>query len=108
MNCECAQSLAQCGSCALPPYDVAPSLVRRLHWSAVALPPLGSEQGTLLVCVTHCLLVRTNTLWRIAKAGTEKPVEVRNIGKASPQCDVANTDIAQVLCGKKHERMVQP
>jgi hypothetical protein len=31
------------------------------------------------------LLVRTNALWRVAKAGTEKPVEVGNIGKASLQ-----------------------
>jgi hypothetical protein len=51
------------------------------------------------------LLVRTNALWRIAKAGTEKPVEVRNIGKAHLQCDVANTDIAQVLRRKEHESM---
>jgi hypothetical protein len=54
-----------------------------LLWSAVALPPLGSEQGTLLVSVAHCLLVRTNAVWRIAEAGTEKSIEVRNIGKAS-------------------------
>jgi hypothetical protein len=54
------------------------------------------------------LLVRTNTLWRIAKAGAEKPVEVRNIGKTSSQCDVANTDIARVLCGKQHESVLQP
>jgi hypothetical protein len=31
----------------------------------------------------HCLLVRTNALWRIAKARTEEPVEVRNVGEAS-------------------------
>src|SRR5262249_50747495 len=49
-----------------------------------------------------------DAFWRIAKAGTEKAVEVRNIGKASLQCDVANTDIAQVRCGKEHERMFQP
>jgi hypothetical protein len=28
-----------------------------------------------------------DAFWRIAKARTEKPVEVRNIGKASLQCD---------------------
>ena len=28
-----------------PSYDGGPSLVRRLHWTAVALPPLGSGQG---------------------------------------------------------------
>src|SRR5262249_18217830 len=72
------------------------------------LSPLGSEQGTLLVSVAPCLVVRTNALWCIAKAGTEKPVEVRNIRKASPQCDVANTDVAQVLCGKQHEGVFQP
>ena len=44
---------------------------------------------------------------RTAKAGTEQPVEVANIGKASLQCDIANTDIAQVLCGKEHERVFQ-
>jgi hypothetical protein len=50
----------------------------------------------------------TDALWRIAEAGAEQAIEVGNIRKASLQCDVANTDIAQVLCGKKHERMVQP
>src|SRR5215475_236725 len=49
-----------------------------------------------------------DAFWRIAKARTEKPVEVRNIGKASLQCDVANTNIAQVLRRKEHERMFQP
>jgi hypothetical protein len=38
-----------------------------------------------------------DAFWRIAKARTEKPVEMRNIGKASLQCDVANADIDQVL-----------
>jgi hypothetical protein len=37
------------------------------------------------------LLVRTNALWRIAKAATERPIEVRNIGKASVQCDGKQT-----------------
>src|SRR6516162_1690975 len=45
---------------------------------------------------------------RIAKAGTEEPIEVGNIGKASLQCDVANTDIAFALCRKERERMFQP
>jgi hypothetical protein len=49
-----------------------------------------------------------DAFWRIAKARTEKPVEVRNIGKASLQCYVANTNIAQVLRRKEHERMFQP
>jgi hypothetical protein len=51
------------------------------------------------------LVVRTNALGRIAKAGTEKPVEVRSVAKASLQCDVANTDIDQILRRKEHERM---
>src|SRR5262245_55396507 len=105
MNCEGAWPFAQCGSCA-PSYGVALLLVLHLYRSAVAF--VAPQQGTLLVSVAHCLLVRTNALWRIAKAGTEKPVEVRNIGKASPQCDVANTDIARVLCGKRHESLLQP
>ena len=45
---------------------------------------------------------------RIAKAGTEKPVEVRNIGKASFQCDVGNSALALPLRSKEHERMFQP
>src|SRR5215471_11983919 len=49
-----------------------------------------------------------DALRRIAKAGTEKPVEVRNIGKASLQCHVANTDVAFGLCCKERERMFQP
>jgi hypothetical protein len=49
-----------------------------------------------------------DTFWRIAKARTEKPVEVRNVGKASLQCDVANTNIAQVLRRKERERVFQP
>jgi hypothetical protein len=37
------------------------------------------------------LLVRTNALWRIAKAATERPIEVRNIEEASLQCDGKQT-----------------
>jgi hypothetical protein len=50
----------------------------------------------------------TNALWRIAEAGTEQPVEVGKIGKASSQGDVANTDIAFALCCKECVRMFQP
>src|SRR5262249_51605467 len=46
--------------------------------------------------------------WRIAKARTEKPVEVGNIGKASLQRDVANTEMDQVLRCKERERVFQP
>jgi hypothetical protein len=46
MNCEGAQPLAQCGAFALPFFDVALWRVRHLLWSAVALPLLGSGQGT--------------------------------------------------------------
>ena len=49
-----------------------------------------------------------DAFWRTAKARTEKPVEVRNMGKASLQCDVANAEIDQVLCRKEFERMFQP
>ena len=49
-----------------------------------------------------------DALRRIAKARTEKPVEVRNIGKASLQCDIGNSGIAFALAGKEHERMFQP
>src|SRR5262249_55431587 len=79
-----------------------PALERR----RIAAPRLRTRP--LLVCVTHCLLVRTNALWRIAEAGTEQPVEVGNVGEAGLQCDVAYSDIAQVLCRKEHERVVQP
>jgi hypothetical protein len=49
-----------------------------------------------------------DAFWRTAKARAEKPVEVRNMGKASLQCDVANAEIDQVLCRKEFERMFQP
>src|SRR6516225_1930164 len=106
MNCGSAQPLAQSGSCALPPSKLARWGICRLLWTAVASPPLGSGQGTLLQA--HCLLVRTNALWRIAKARTEEPVEVRNIGKASPQGDVANAGITFAQRCKEHEGMFQP
>src|SRR5262249_45687810 len=91
----------QCGSCALPSCEVALLLARRLLWTAVASPPLGSEQGTSVVSVVRCLLVRTNALWRTTKAGTEKSIEVRNIRKTSPQCDVANNSRSSVTCAVK-------
>jgi len=46
-----------------------------------------------------------DTFWHIAEAGTEKPVQVRNIGKASLQCDVANTEIDRALRRKERKRM---
>jgi hypothetical protein len=49
-----------------------------------------------------------DALRRIPKAGTEKPVEVRNIGKTSLQRDVANTDIAFAPCCKERKRVFQP
>jgi hypothetical protein len=45
MNREGGQPLAQYDAYALLSFDVAPSLVRHLLWTAVALPPLGSGQG---------------------------------------------------------------
>jgi hypothetical protein len=53
-------------------------------------------------------LVRANALWRIAKPETEEPVEVRNIGKASPQGDIANAGITVALRCKEHEGMFKP
>ena len=48
-----------------------------------------------------------DTFWRVAKAGTEKPVEVRNIGKAACKAmSKIRHDLA--LCGKKRERVFQP
>ena len=44
MNYVGAQPLTQCGFCA-PSFDVALLLVRHLHWTAVALPPLALAQG---------------------------------------------------------------
>src|SRR5262249_25736289 len=49
-----------------------------------------------------------DTFWHIAEAGTEKPIEVRNIRKTSLHRDVANADIACGLCCKQRERMFQP
>ena len=108
MNCAGAQPLAQCGSCALPSCDVAVLLVRHLHWTAVAFPPLGSVQGTLVVSLAHGLLVRTNAPGRIAEPGTEEPVEVRNIGKAGPQGDIANAGVSFARRCKEHEGMFKP
>src|SRR5262249_6486724 len=68
MKCESAQPLAQRRSCVLPSFDVALWRVRHLLWTAVALPPLGSGQGTLLVSVAHCLLVRRNAPKRERKS----------------------------------------
>src|SRR5215475_6722331 len=42
----------QRGSCALPSCEIALLLARRLLWTAVASPPLGSEQGILLFART--------------------------------------------------------
>src|SRR6516162_2257487 len=68
----------------LPSCDVALLWIRHLLRTAVALPPLGSEQGTLLGSVTHRLLVRTIARWRITKAGTEKTIEVRKYWTSQP------------------------
>src|SRR5215471_5022518 len=69
---------------------VHPVLPRIAEASHLQLPRPGPggqpNESSQLVSVAHCLLVRPNALGRIAKARTEKPVEVRNIGKASLQC----------------------
>jgi hypothetical protein len=45
MNYESVQPLAQCGSCALLSFDLAREGICHLLWTAVALPPLGLQQG---------------------------------------------------------------
>src|SRR5262245_25529926 len=91
MDCEGVWPLAQCGSCALLSFDVALWLVHHLLWIAVALPPLGSGQGILIVSVAHRLVARANALLEYRQsAGPEQPVEVGNVGKASLQCNVGS------------------
>jgi hypothetical protein len=57
-------------------------------------------------CLTGLRVVgpRAGVLRRIAEAGAEQPVEVRNIGKAGLQGDIANPSLIIMCPGQQRER----
>jgi hypothetical protein len=81
---------------------VEPLLSSRPSFQRVAERWVPSENTILRAAHTGMC---ADAFWRVAKAGTEESVEVRNIGKASLQGDVANTNIEQVLRRQERERM---